>query len=71
MADIDVTEEIMSVKNCIRYGAKLYCYNGVENIVYVYHEQKYDVTEVPKEVVARIIQKDCDTKIVINDGKDE
>ena len=55
----------MPIKNCVRYGTKLYCYDEVEKIVYVYPEQKYDVDEVPKEVIARIIQRNFDTQIVI------
>lgn len=46
----------MLIKECIRYGSKLYCYDKVENVVYVYPEQKYDINEIPQIVLGKLIQ---------------
>ena len=70
MEYINPIGRIMSVKNCIRYNGRLYCYSRAEGMVYVYPEYKYEINEIPKEVISRIILNDCDTKIIIGDGGD-
>lgn len=59
----------MPIKNCVRFGSKLYCYDKESNIVYVYPEQKYDVNEIPAEVIARIINSDFDSQLLIKDER--
>jgi len=57
----------MSEKECVKYGSKLYCYDKYENVVYVYPEQKYDLDEVPKEVISKIIKRQFDVQIIIDE----
>ena len=55
----------MTVKNCIKLGAKLYCYNKHDKTVSMYLEQKIDLKECPESVLSAIIDNDYDVKIAI------
>ena len=61
-----LSEGIM-VKNCIKYGSKLYCYNKAEGIVYVYPEQIYRLKDCPDYVIADLIAGKQNAFIIANE----
>ena len=56
----------MPKKKCVRYGSKLYCFDKKQNIVFVYPEQRYDINEIPAEVISKMINNDHDVEIIID-----
>ena len=57
----------MPTKNCIKFGAKLYCYNKSDKTVSMYLEQKIDLKECPESVLNSIIDNNYDVKIEIEE----
>jgi len=56
----------MPVKECIKHGAKLYCFNKDDKTVSLFSEQKIDLKECPEDVINAIIDVAYDVKMIIN-----
>jgi hypothetical protein len=62
-----ISEGIMPVKKCHKFGRKYYCYNRENTTVSVFTEQIYSLNEIPDFVIAKLIDGKEDVHIAVNE----
>ena len=62
-----LSEGIMPVKKCLKYGNKYYCYNKENKTASVFIEQIHDLNELPDYVLGELIEGRENTHIVVNE----